>query len=239
MESSVNPPFVRSSNTVLDPTNFRSFDWFNPDSWVLLCFRSDFRQRLGLRAAVLQAWNLTLERTFRGTLVSAAYVGNKAQHLATLTTPNQARPGPGAIRSRQRWQDWGTIYLADYDGNSTYHSGQFKVQRPFANGLTFLGAYTWSKAIDDTGGTFVGEADRGGAFQDSYNRQAEKGLAGQDIRHRFVVSYVYELPFGRGKSFLNRPVLPQISSATGRSTVSPPFNPAAPSPSLRPSTAQI
>jgi hypothetical protein len=204
VEASVNPPFVRSSNTVLDQTNFRSFDWFNPTRGASSASAQIFANGSDYKAAVLQAWNLTLERTFHGTLVSAAYVGNKAQHLATLSTPNQARPGPGAIRSRQRWQDWGTIYLADYDGNSTYHSGQFKIQRPFSNGLTFLGAYTWSKAIDDTGGTFVGEADRGGAFQDSYNRKAEKGLAGQDIRHRFVVSYVYELPFGRGKSFLNR-----------------------------------
>ena len=131
----------------------------------------------------------------------------------TQTTSNRIRstdrdPQPSAPRSRchtlsSAVAGLGTLYLAGYDGNATYHSGQFKVQRPFSNGLTFLGAYTWSKAIDDTGGTFVGEADRGGGFQDSYNRLAEKGLAGQDIRHRFVFSYVYELPFGKGKPFLN------------------------------------
>src|SRR5260370_7511509 len=63
--------------------------------------------------------------------------------------------------------------------------------------------YPGSKGLDDTGGTFVGEGDRGNAFADSYNMKAEKGLSAQDIRHRFVLSYVYELPFGKGKPFLN------------------------------------
>ncbi len=153
---------------------------------------------------MLQAWNLSLERSIAGTLISAAYVGNKANHLANIYQPNQARPGPGAIQGRRRWPDWGTLFLANYDGNSNYHSGQLKVQKPFTKGFTMLLGYTWSKALDDSGGTFVGEADRGNAFQDSYNMKAEKGLAGQDIRHRFVLSYVYELPFGKGKSFLTR-----------------------------------
>jgi hypothetical protein len=204
VESSVNPPFVRSANTVLDLTNFQSFDWFNPTRGSSAASAQIFANATDFASGLLQSWNLTLERTVKGILVQGAYVGNKAQHLASMTTPNQAVPGPGAIKARQRWQDWGTLYLAAYDGNSTYHSGQFKVQKPFSNGLTFLAAYTWSKALDDSGGTFVGEADRGGAFQDAYNRHAEKGLAGQDIRHRFVISYVYELPFGKGKALLNK-----------------------------------
>jgi len=204
VEASVNPPFVRSSNTVLDATNFQTFNWFDPTKGGSSASAQIFANSTDYKPALLQAWNFSLERSMWGTLFSAAYVGNKAQHLANITQPNQPRPGPGSLQSRRRWPDWGTIYLAGYDGNSNYHSGQFKVQKPFSNGFTMLAGYTWSKAIDDSGGTFVGEADRGNAFQDSYNLKAEKGLAGQDIRHRFVLSYVYELPFGKGKPFLNR-----------------------------------
>src|SRR5437868_812753 len=100
-----------------------------------------------------------IEKSIGGTLISAASVGNKANHLPLLYQPNQAAPGPGPIQNRRRWPNWGTIFLADYDGNSNYQSGQLKVQRPFANGLSLLVGYTWSKALDDTGGTFVGEAD--------------------------------------------------------------------------------
>ncbi len=227
VEASVNPPFVRSANNVLDTSNFRQFNWFDPTRGGSAASAQIFANGMDYKPALLQAWNLSLERSMGGTLFSAAYVGNKANHLANITQPNQPRPGTGSLQSRRRWQDWGTIFLAGYDGNSTYHSGQFKVQKPFSKGFTMLLGYTWSKAIDDTGGTFVGEADRGNAFQDSYNLRAEKGLAGQDIRHRFVVSYVYELPFGKGKSMLNKGAAAfiaggwQINGITSMQTGSP------------------
>jgi hypothetical protein len=204
VEAAINPPFVRSVNTVLDKTNFQSFDWFEPAKGASASVVQLFGNGINYRDAMIQSWNGTLERTVRGILVSAAYVGNKGQHLPSLALPNQSRPGPGSFVSRKPWPEWGTLYAAGYDGNSTYHSGQLKAQKAFTRGFSFLAGYTWSKAIDDTGGTLVGEADRGGAFQDSNNRRAEKGLAGQDIRHRFVLSSVYELPFGKGRAWLHQ-----------------------------------
>jgi hypothetical protein len=204
VEASVNPPFVRSANTVLDLTNFQSFNWFTPTVGASAASAQIFANGSNFRAGVLQGWNMTLEKSVAGFLFSAAYVGNRANHLPFLYQPNQAAPGPGSIQSRRRWPDWGTIYLADYDGLSSYESGQFKMQRPFTNGFSMLLGYTYSRCLDNTGGTFVGEADRGNDFQNSYNIRAEWGLCGQDIRHRFVVSYVYELPLGKGKRYLNR-----------------------------------
>jgi len=81
---------------------------------------------------------------------------------------------------------------------------QAKVQKTFASGLSFLASYTWSKTIDDSGGTFVGEGGRGFVFQDSYNRGADRGLAAQDIRHRFVVSYVLPTALRHGRQFMNQ-----------------------------------
>src|SRR5260370_9694527 len=68
------------------------------------------------------------------------------------------------------------FYLAGYDGKANYHSGQFKVQRPFSKGFTMLLGYTWSRAIDDTGGTFVGEADRGGARSEEHTSELQSHL---------------------------------------------------------------
>ncbi len=204
VEASVNPPFVRSNNTVLDQTNFQTFNWFNPTVGASSASAQVFANGSNFRAGLLEAWNLALEKSLAGFLFSAAYVANRADHLPMLYQPNQAAPGPGSIQSRRRWPDWGTIYLADYDGLSSYESGQFKVQRPFSHGFSMLAGYTYSRCLDNTGGTFVGEADRGNDFQNSYNMRAEWGLCAQDIRHRFVVSYVYELPFGKGKPLLNR-----------------------------------
>ena len=85
-------------------------------------------------------------------------------------------------------------------GFSIYHGGTLKADKRFSNGLSFLAAYTWSKLIDDVSTTvsFLGQSS---ARQDAYNRAAERAIGSQDIAHRFVSSFVYDLPFGHGKRF--------------------------------------
>ncbi|MGH9844698.1 MAG: TonB-dependent receptor domain-containing protein [Blastocatellia bacterium] len=85
-------------------------------------------------------------------------------------------------------------------GFSIYHGGTLKADKRFSNGLSFLAAYTWSKLIDDVS-TTVGFLGQASARQDAYNRAAERAIGAQDIAHRFVTSFVYDLPFGRGKRF--------------------------------------
>ncbi len=74
--------------------------------------------------------------------------------------------------------------------SSTYHSWQNTVSKRFSKGFTFEGSYTWSKMIDN-----------GTSHQNAYDILASRSLSDLDIRHRFVISYVYELPFGRGRKF--------------------------------------
>ena len=72
-----------------------------------------------------------------------------------------------------------------------------------SNGSTFLAAYTWSKNL----GTANGQI--GGEIQNPYDIKAQYGYVDPDYRHRFVASYTYELPFGRGRMYgsnLNRVV---------------------------------
>jgi hypothetical protein len=88
--------------------------------------------------------------------------------------------------------------------NANYNSMQLKAQKSYSNGLSFMLSYTWGHSIDDSGGTFVGEGGRGFSFQDMYNRRADRSNSFQDIRHRFVASYVYQLPFGTGRAFMNQ-----------------------------------
>src|SRR5690606_25034233 len=68
-----------------------------------------------------------------------------------------------------------------------------------SNGLTLLGAYTWSKSISD-GDVAAGGGPGGQTF---YNRRLEKAISTYDIPHVVAISYTYELPFGPGKPFLN------------------------------------
>jgi hypothetical protein len=84
--------------------------------------------------------------------------------------------------------------------SSTYHAAIFKAQKRFSAGLTFLASYTISKYVTDTDwspGAF------GAGFRDPFNRRLDKSIARYDIPQRLVLAYSYELPFGKGKKFLN------------------------------------
>lgn len=98
-------------------------------------------------------------------------------------------------------------FTPDRTGNSTYHSLQVQLNKRFSEGLIFLVSYTISKNITDADSMAPGAAGFIGnnAYigQNSYDRKAEKGLSELDIPQRLVASYFYELPFGRGKRFLN------------------------------------
>ena len=87
-------------------------------------------------------------------------------------------------------------------GASTYHAFQARVEKRFARGLTLLASYTNSKLISDTDSlkAFVGN-DFSPGNQDNNNLRLERAVAPQDVPQRLVVSYLYELPFGKGKPF--------------------------------------
>ena len=84
-------------------------------------------------------------------------------------------------------------------GHSIYHSFQLKVQKRFSDGLSLLLAYTNSKLIDTWSGIF--SAGTGSNTQNVYDNAADRSVSGNDISQRFVLSYIYDLPFGRGKRF--------------------------------------
>lgn len=84
-------------------------------------------------------------------------------------------------------------------GNSTYESMQMKLQKRTSNGLAFLVSYTLSKNLTDTGlSGGAGFATFNASPLDTANRRLEKSLAGNDVTHNLVMSWVYEVPFGKG-----------------------------------------
>jgi len=89
---------------------------------------------------------------------------------------------------------------------STYHSLQATVVRRFSGGGTMLVAYTNAKllATTDSLTSWLEGGGTGGVgqVQDWNNLKAEKSLASQDVSQRLVISYVLDLPLGRGQKFL-------------------------------------
>jgi hypothetical protein len=97
--------------------------------------------------------------------------------------------------------------LATY-GSSSYHALFVTVQRRLANGFSVSAAYTWSKLIDNVipspnWGGFSGSSFQIGLPQNYWNPRAERSLSGYDIPQTVVVSYIYQLPVGKGKPILN------------------------------------
>ena len=73
-----------------------------------------------------------------------------------------------------------------------------RAEKRFSHGLTFLASYTWAHALDIASNADLG-AQNSGDFRYFKNPQQEYGNSDFDIRHRFVFSYLYELPIGHGK----------------------------------------
>jgi hypothetical protein len=93
---------------------------------------------------------------------------------------------------------------ATYGGDSTYHSLQLKAEKRFSAGGTLLGAYTFSKILAnvETQTGWLDSATGTAGYQNVYNMRGEKALSSFDSRQRLVVSYVYDIPMGKGHSFL-------------------------------------
>jgi hypothetical protein len=98
-------------------------------------------------------------------------------------------------------------------GQSTYNALEAKLERRFHNGLNLLASYTYSKTITDADSSFSTETGfNSNVFgaQNPYNLKGEKAVSYQDIPQTFVLSYLYELPAGPGKRYLNHGVASKV-----------------------------
>ncbi len=87
---------------------------------------------------------------------------------------------------------------------SIYHAAQFRMQKQFSQGSSALVAYTAGKLIDDSAGITTGGGGPAPAHQNAYDRRSDRSVSSQDISQRFVTSFVYALPFGRGRALGKR-----------------------------------
>jgi Carboxypeptidase regulatory-like domain len=91
-------------------------------------------------------------------------------------------------------------------GVSSYNALEATLERRFRNGLNLMASYTWSKTLTDADAAlpFFATLHQGGAPQNPFNKKGDVSLSNQDLPQNFVVSYIYELPFGKGKKFASR-----------------------------------
>ncbi len=133
-------------------------------------------------------------------LVEAGYLGSQSRHLYGFQNVNQALPGPlNSINSRRPFANYGVIQLVAAGFNANYNAGSVKLTRRFGQGISLTTNYTFARSIDNSSGIRTQGLDT--LFpQDSSCLACERGLSSFDVRHRWVLGAVYELPVGKGKS---------------------------------------
>ncbi|HXM92940.1 MAG TPA: TonB-dependent receptor [Candidatus Dormibacteraeota bacterium] len=154
----------------------------------------------------MQQWHLTTQYQLPGnTVLEIGYAGSKGTKQYLFFNANQAAPSdnpnlPFAPR-RAFPQIDASIAEIQSTGRSRYDSLQVRAEKRFSHGLTFLTAWTWAHSLDLASNADLG-AQNGGDFRNHLQPQWEHGNSDFDVRHRFVFSYLYEIPAGRGKRFL-------------------------------------
>ncbi len=127
------------------------------------------------------------------------YLGSQSRNLYGFQNINQALPGPlNSINSRRPFANFGVLSYVNDVFKGSYNAGSVKLTRRFGEGMSINTNYTWAKSIDNASGTRTQGLDT--LFpQDSSCLDCEKGLSSFDVRHRWVMGAVYDLPIGKGK----------------------------------------
>jgi hypothetical protein len=172
--------YVGSKGTRLLESNYSN--WFNqPDSkFMALGDNLDMGFQDALDAGILEPYGITQ-------LPYPSFADNSC----TGTVANGLAPYP---------QYCGLTNNYPTMGNSTYHALQFTARKNSVHGLTFIAAYTLSKTISDTDTALYYPSYY---VQDFYNRRLEKSIASFDHPQSLKLTWIYSLPFGRGRKYLS------------------------------------
>jgi hypothetical protein len=161
----------------------------------------------------VQEWDVTLERDLGNSLgVRVSYDGNHATHLGAGQNMNQPMPNtigfgnlPSSAFPFPLWQE---IYYNDNAGFSNYNAATVSVNKRMSNGLQMQSSFIYARNLSNLGGNpstpsggFAGEY--GGTLSDPYAPGIDYGDVNFTRRYRFLTTFLYDLPFGKGKTFLN------------------------------------
>lgn len=150
-------------------------------------------------------YNLGIERQLPFNLIAdVAYVGSRGTRLFIN---EQLNPGVGGFDTLIRqFENRGSVIARTNGGDSSYNSLQARLDRGFNNGLLLRFAYTFSKAIDDVNSEVFVTSGGSSVGSDPFNRAVDRSRASFDVPHRFVATFIYDIPalakHGAGRALL-------------------------------------
>src|SRR5579883_620641 len=142
-----------------------------------------------LRNPMTQQWNFDIQRELpAGFVLTAAYVGTRGEHLYVN---QQYNPGQNDVRLNPAL---GSVVVRTNGADSIYHAGQLTIDRKFSKGLLLRGAYTFSKLIDDASEVFT-ISQQSSFAENPFNQGQDRGPSLYDRRQRFVLTYIWDVPY--------------------------------------------
>lgn len=190
-----------------------------------------------LRTPYTQTWNIGIQHEpYPNLLLEVNYIGSKGTHLLRLVDGNPPQPAlvsaleaagvpSAALQFSNLWLGGNNGSLPFIAANnsaflqaelyksiasSTYHALQMNITKRFSRGFAIQGAYTYSHAIDNASDPLVPGAGNQSFPRDSLNLGPERGNSDFDVRHRLVMNYSWQLPFGRGAKHWSEGVLGKV-----------------------------
>ncbi|MCC6536171.1 MAG: hypothetical protein IT162_01390, partial [Bryobacterales bacterium] len=175
-----------------------------------------------------QQYNFTVQRELGGNMLfEGAYLGNLGRKLGGAAVNINFIPlvngrGPAAQSQTARiFPQFNAVNrLTPNWGSSTYHAMNLKVERRYSNGFNLLANYTWAKFLDNIEGGSEFAGGEGNGYTHPELRALDRSYSGNDVRHRFIASSVYELPLGKGRRIdIANPVLNAVAGGWSVGTI--------------------
>ncbi len=149
----------------------------------------------------VQEWNVQFQRQLTSATVwNLGYVGTKMSHLTTTFNANSPTLG-----GTPWFTNVGNITEYAYIGSGTYNGLQTSVNGRMSHGLVYTASYTWSHTLDNAASTFGNNGGNTGIIVDNSGNPLlghNRGNSDNDIRHAFVGTAMYELPWGKGRTWM-------------------------------------
>lgn len=171
----------------------------------------DFYQNVALNYRDPQSvqWNFTVERELAADFaLRVSYAGMNSYRMSQTVDLNQVRSSTMPYQADERpYRNWGRLLSSENLGFANYQSLQTEINKKFSHGLMFQASHTWAKNLGnvsgDAPGAFTPEVIYGTAVADRFNLGLNRGDVSGTRRQRVLISGMYQLPFGRGRAWMN------------------------------------
>jgi len=169
----------------------------------------DYAFPIHYKDPTVQQWNLTVEQALSKDIgIRLSYTGSQGSNLEAMVDLNQVPAntvGYATASASRPFTDFAVIQSVANAAESNYNSGTVEVSRHSGKSLTFDSSYTFTRDLSDAGGATPNAfAVAGGSFMtDRFHPRLDYGNVIYDRRHRFLTTFLYDLPVGRTKRWLN------------------------------------